>query len=248
MNKHGVDTSHVKVIEGVRTGVAVIIVESSNGENRILINPGANGLVVPAFFASPSEFLHPRPSIIVMQLEIPLETVLYVCREAKQNSIPVLLNPAPAIPLPASIYEDIAILVVNETEASMLSGIAIGSSEGEVIQHAHEAAGYFLSKGCPNVIVTLGALGAIVHIQGVEANPLIAHIPAVPTKVVDTTAAGDTFIGAVAVAAAKGWVVDEPSRDPQMLLNAVKYAVTASSWTVARKGTWDAMPRTEDLE
>lgn len=190
-----------------------------------------------------------------MQLETPLETVLYVCSEAKKRSIPVLLNPAPAIALPDSVYPDLELLVVNETEASILSGIALppNSDEDTVIGFAYAAGKWFNDRGCSAVIVTLGALGAVVRAirtDGIQVGDShMFHTKAVPAEVVDTTAAGDTFIGAVAVSLVRRWaagVVEDPQCS-EALLDAVEYAVKASAWTVAQKGTWDAMPRAEDV-
>lgn len=189
-----------------------------------------------------------------MQLETPLETVLYVCSEAKKRSIPVLLNPAPAIALPDSVYPDIELLVVNETEASILSGIALPSSSdiNTVIRFAYTAGKWFNDHGC-SVIVTLGALGAVARARAVRTDGVadlhVFYTKAVPAEVVDTTAAGDTFIGAIAVSLVRRWaagVVEDP-QCPEDLLDAVDYAVKASAWTVARKGTWDAMPTAEDV-
>lgn len=232
--------------------------ESSSGENRILVNPGANARVTPEFLSGKLDLEASKPALIVLQLEIPLETVLHVCREAKQHLVPVLLNPAPAIPLPESVYSDVTLLVVNETEASILSGIPVGQTDAEILQRAYEAADYFFTQGCRNTIVTLGALGAVVQSisgKGVLVNPKSthrAHIPALKTEVVDTTAAGDTFIGAISVALAKGWFTRNEKETPEvafaLLTYAVKTAVKASAWTVARKGTWNAMPKLENVE
>ncbi|KAF9506648.1 hypothetical protein BS47DRAFT_1352536 [Hydnum rufescens UP504] len=204
-----------------------------------------------------------------MQLESPLPTILDIISRYGQNNhspIPILLNPAPAppTPLPAWIYPYIYILVLNETEATILSG------------HSPPAE-FFISLGCPNVIITLGASGAIylcshpsftsIKPAGREVYPTIrkAHIPAAPIptpqgEVVDTTAAGDTFIGALAVSLVQSWAEIDASashehgnrtRDPEAGIEAldkgVHFAALAAAWTVARKGTWDAMPRREDL-
>lgn len=221
------------------------------------MNSGANATVLPTVLSN--DLFHEEdavfPALIVMQLETPLETVLYTCIEAKRRSIPVLLNPAPAIPLPDSVYSDITLLVVNETEAGILSGIPVGQNGNDIdtIESAYKAAEWFTERGCPNVIVTLGALGAIIYssafLSGGDSRRI--HVPAYKTKVVDTTAAGDTFIGAISVALARnriaGGIGHTREQDFDVLHRAVGFAVKASAWTVARKGTWDAMPRAADL-
>jgi len=231
-------------------------VEKSTGENRILVNSGANATVLPAvlsntlFHEDPSVF----PSLIVMQLETPLETVLYTCTEAKRSSIPVLLNPAPAIPLPDSVYSDVTVLVVNETEAGILSGILVAGendNDNDVIDSAYKAADWFAGRGCPNVIVTLGALGAVINSSTSSGGPRRTHVPACKANVVDTTAAGDTFIGAISAVIAGNWGPRGISRrreeDFDVLQKAVNFAVKAAAWTVARKGTWEAMPSATDV-
>lgn len=219
------------------------------------MNPGANATVLPPSLGPLLDSSHSKPSLIIMQLETPLETVLHVCQHATKFDVPVLLNPAPAIPLPDSIYPAVKLLVVNESEASLLSGVPVGSTDEEVVEQAYRAADVFTGRGCPNVIVTLGALGAVV--QCGTSSPMTAwrgaerlHIPAETVEVVDTTAAGDTFIGALAVTLARDWASSETrptSGSFDLLVNAVQYAIRASAWTVARKGTWDAMPTAGDL-
>jgi ribokinase len=276
MDAEHVDTADVRVVENQRTGVAVIIVrhllcrrwffghtqplriqvEKTTGENRILVNSGANAAVLPTVLSNTlfRAELSAYPSLIVMQLETPLETVLYACAKAKRRSIPVLLNPAPAIPLPDSIYTNVTLLVVNETEAAILSGVSVGGKDDEdTIESAYMAAEWFAGRGCPNVIVTLGALGAIIHSSTFSsgARPRRTHVPAYKANVVDTTAAGDTFIGAVSVAIAgncgKIGIYRRCEEDFNVLQKAVSFAVKAAAWTVARRGTWGAMPSAVDL-
>lgn len=190
-----------------------------------------------------------------MQLEIPLQTVLHVCSEASKNSIPVILNPAPAIELPASLYSNVELLIVNETEATILSDVVVSSESGSaaLVSDAHRAAAWFMSRGSQSVIITLGAFGVVVACME-NGNQESSWVPAVKVdEVVDTTAAGDTFIGAVAVSLARRWSgTDASSRNKleikfEHLVSAVEYAVKASAWTVARKGTWEAMPSAEDV-
>ena len=240
----------------------------TSGENRILISPGANATVLPSTLPRSllSESETQKPSLIIMQLETPLDTILHVCSHAKKLSIPVLLNPAPAIPLPATIYSDIGVIVVNESEAAMLTGIAFrdaptpgapGDEDQSYISVAFEAAAWFLNKGCNNVVVTLGALGAVWAFgstsDALSDSPWRGWVQAaeVIPAVVDTTAAGDTFVGALSTHLVRVWSsgkgLDHGLEGAKALQEAVKFAVSASAWTVARRGTWNAMPTSNDL-
>ncbi|KAG8880855.1 hypothetical protein FRB97_000365 [Tulasnella sp. 331] len=165
LKNHGVGTKDVKMVDGgVNTGVAVIIVEKDTGENRIMIDPGANKTVVPyaiphsAEECIPNHLFQPttRPDLIVMQLEIPLDTVMKTIDHAATASIPVpvLLNPAPAQELPPGVYPKVELLVVNETEAAILSGVDFFPShidsqkEDEVVLlKAREALAWFVQRG-----------------------------------------------------------------------------------------------------
>lgn len=236
----------------------------SSGENRILISPGANAQVLPDVL--PVDLFRPSAaesiSLIIMQLEIPLETVVYMSSEARELNIPVLLNPAPAIPLPESIYADIDILVVNESEAALLSGVVFPDppdlrpssdidrtipTQSDYIGRAHDAASWFSSRGCPNVIVTLGALGAVWYHRS-EKSGYVEAAKAEP-NVLDTTAAGDTFVGALSIFLVRKRITKRGNElnGSQMLEEAVRFAAKAAAWTVARKGTWNAMPKGDDL-
>ena len=186
-----------------------------------------------------------RPDLLLLQLEIPLSTVLDIIRKASSCSppIPVLFNPAPAVPLPDSIYPLIDILVVNESEASILSGVQFpdeNTAEGLtallIESKAFEAVTWFATKGAQDVVITLGAFGAVYYSSKHKS---MKRVPAPSVQVVDTTAAGDTFIGALAV---QRIMVLENS-----LEETVQYAVRAASWTVQRTGTWEAMPTWNDM-
>lgn len=179
------------------------------------------------------------PRLLILQLECPLRTVLLVIERAstQSNPIPVLLNPAPAVELPDWIYKAVEILVLNETEAAMLSGLPLDfTSETVMRDSALNVAKLFRTKGCAVVIVTLGAHGAVFTSVSEEG-----WLPAEKVAVVDTTGAGDTFIGAFAVE----WVlgVGKDSR----LADCVAFANRAAAWSVGRRGTWGAVPKREDL-
>jgi len=220
-------------------------VEQATGENRIMISDGANGLtgtirsaIPPHLFASRT-----RPNIIVMQLEIPLHTVIHVIDAASEAGIPVMLNPAPASEsLPQRLYKNIEVLVVNESEAATLTGLDLSATtaleRGVLPDKAVRATGWFARAGSRHVVVTLGDLGAVFRQHG-EGEGIVKHIHAhKPEKVVDTTAAGDTFIGALAVS----YVAQMRDNRSFSLETAVRQAIHAATWTVERRGTWEAMP------
>ena len=223
----GIDTSAISVSNTAKTGVAIIIVEEATGENRILLSPNANFTLTPEMFREP---LSPKPSLLVMQLEIPLATVLQILKVAQAENVPVLLNPAPAVRLPEEAYKSITHLIVNETEAAILSSI----SESEVIEpNLPKIAQRFLDLGTQNVLITLGAKG-VYYANSKGSNGLV---PARKVKVVDTTAAGDTFIGAYAVAILTG----------QDLASAVTRANKAAAITVERKGAQVSIPWQDEV-
>lgn len=141
--------TEIHQVTGQKTGVAVIIVETQTGDNRILLSPNANYWWQPDFI----RFADPLPSVIVMQLEIPLHVVLEVLMEAKKRGIDVVLNPAPAIHLPPDAYDGLQHLIMNETEAGILSGRTGSLLESSLLDKVSE---HFLSKGVTNVVITLG--------------------------------------------------------------------------------------------
>ncbi|KDQ14047.1 hypothetical protein BOTBODRAFT_33163 [Botryobasidium botryosum FD-172 SS1] len=252
LEAEGIDAKDVRAQEGEGTGVAVIIVEESTGENRILVNRGANALVLPSTL--PLYLFEPTtcPQLIVLQLEIPLETVLHIIHLAAQTTppIPVLLNPAPAIPLPEWVYAGVDVLVVNETEAAMLSGVPLnfgGSiSDEDVERLGVQAAERFMRNGSRTVVITLGNRGALL-VSSDRGEVRSVLVRAREVQAVDTTGAGDVFVGALAVKLVEHWREEGPD-DWAALQDAVRYAVRAGTWAVSKKGTWDAVPRQEDIE
>ncbi|KAK3077476.1 hypothetical protein LTS18_010163, partial [Coniosporium uncinatum] len=151
LNADGVDTSGVRVLEGQKTGTAVIIVEEEKGENRILINAGANGTM-----SERDEVLVDEMDVVVFQLEIPQEAVVHNVGLAKAAGSQVILNPAPAVPLADSLLSHIDHLIMNESEAAMLSG---RSDELSAADDLDPVAADFISKGVDVVIITLGGDG-----------------------------------------------------------------------------------------
>jgi len=181
-----IDTSHVWVTPGVSSGVAPIFVESS-GQNRILVVKGANDCLKPADIDRAADLLG-TADCIVLQLEIPLETVYYTLRFARERGIRAILNPAPGQPLDLAAAGNADYVVPNETEGEALAGMPVGS-----LDEARTCAEKLLAGGLRRVIVTLGANGALC--AGADG---MRHVAPFQVDAVDTTGAGDAFIGSFA--------------------------------------------------
>ncbi|RBR15668.1 uncharacterized protein FIESC28_07309 [Fusarium coffeatum] len=231
LKSYDVGTDSIIVNKDGQSGIAMIIVDEPTGQNRIILSPGANNSLKPSQF---ERIPGPTPALLIMQLEIPLETVIQAFEAAKAMGTPVLLNPAPAQTLPEEIYQGLAHLILNETEAALLSNK--DESEFESTAVVEQAAADFLAKGVRNVVITLGGRGAY------YANDTGAKgfIPAQKVNVVDTTAAGDTFIGSYAVKVALSETFD--------IEKAVRSGIRASSYTVARRGAQVSIPWKNELE
>lgn len=226
----GVDASEVTIKDDVETGVAVVLVEEITGENRILLSAGANYSLAPTQFQTIS---NPVPSLIILQLEIPVLTTLEILRAARTHGVEVLLNPAPAVELPHEAYIDLAHLVVNETEAAILSGYSVEDIEEE--GNLPAVAKAFHDRGAKNVLITLGARG-VFYSSLPGGHGLIR---ARKVDVVDTTAAGDTFVGAYALEIVKrGFDVE----------TAVRKANAAAEKTIGKKGAQISIPWANELE
>ncbi|ESZ98593.1 hypothetical protein SBOR_1043 [Sclerotinia borealis F-4128] len=233
-----IDTTSIQTIPFQSTGVAVILVESESGENRILLSPGANHSLQPSAFTHPTTLGTPHPSLLVLQLEIPIPAVLQILATAQKANIPVLLNPAPAVPLPLEAYPSITHLILNETEAAILSSRSISVVEDPSFDW-RTITNEFLSRGVKTVIVTLGSKGAIF-----ATGDVYEHVPAEENvKVVDTTAAGDTFVGAYAVE-----LVRNVDADADVMLAAVAKACKAAARTVEKEGAQSAIPWADEVE
>jgi len=190
--KLGIDAAHVKQIEGVSSGVAPIFVEP-NGQNRIFVVKGANDLLKPADVDAASDVLK-TVDCIVLQFEIPLETVYYSVGFARKNGIRCIVNPAPAQPVDLNALSGLDYFVPNESEAETITGMPVRN-----VEDAKKRAEKLLSGGIKRVILTLGANGSLLAgRQGME------HIPAFSVKSADSTGAGDAFIGSFAVFLAEG--------------------------------------------
>ncbi len=190
--KLGIDATHVKQIEGVSSGVAPIFVEP-NGQNRIWVVKGANDLLKPADVEAAADLLK-TVDCIVLQFEIPLETVYYSVSFARKNGIRCIVNPAPAQPADMNALAGLDYFVPNESEAETITGMPVRN-----VDEAKKCAEKLLSAGVKRVIITLGANGSLLASrEGME------HIAAFSVKSVDSTGAGDAFIGSFAVFLGEG--------------------------------------------
>ncbi|CAM1511431.1 Fc.00g089440.m01.CDS01 [Cosmosporella sp. VM-42] len=231
---YGVDVSGVAVREDQKSGIAIIVVDEPDGQNRIILSPEANHSLKPSDFET---LPGPKPNLLIMQLEIPFDTVMQALKAAKKAGVPVLLNPAPAQKLPCEAYRGLAHLVVNETEAALLAGV-----DEEKLNNFFglcDVGDYFIAKGVQNVIITLGGRG----VYFVDKAGKSGLLPATKTTVVDTTAAGDTFVGSYALAA-----VAAAGGDDFELEAAVAEANQAAAKTVSRKGAQVSIPWKDELD
>jgi ribokinase len=190
--KLGIDATHVKQIEGVSSGVAPIFVEP-NGQNRIIVVKGANDLLKPADVDAASDLLK-TVDCMVLQFEIPLETVYDSVSFARKNGIRCIVNPAPAQPVDLAALAGLDYFVPNETEAENISSMPVRN-----VEDARKCAEKLLSGGVKRVILTLGANGSLL-----AGRDSMEHIPAFPMKSIDSTGAGDAFIGSFAVFLGEG--------------------------------------------
>mgnify|MGYP006271261387 CR=1 FL=1 len=217
--RHGVDTTHITRVPGVSSGVAAIWVDADS-QNRILIVPGANDHLLPADVEAAADALR-GCGMIILQLEIPMDTVYAAIDFGNANGIPVLLNPAPASTELDSAYAcRCDYFVPNETELEILTGMPVGNDD-----EIAAAAASLLARGLQHLIVTLGDKG-VLWLHGESR----LHISAPRVRAVDTTGAGDAFIGCFAAALARGSGVEPALRE------AVRYA----SHAVTGKGTQTA--------
>jgi ribokinase len=198
--KHGIDATHVKQIEGVSSGVAPIFVEP-NGQNRIFVVKGANDLLKPADVDAAADLLK-SVDCMVLQFEIPLETVYYSVGFARRNGIRCIVNPAPAQPVDLKALAGLDYFVPNESEAETITGMPVRN-----VEDAKKCAKKLLAGSINRVILTLGANGSLLAGRdGME------HVPAFSVKSVDSTGAGDAFIGSFAVFLGEGLAEREAVR------------------------------------
>lgn len=222
----GIDTQHLHRIAGVSTGVAMILVDDA-GQNCIALAAGANA-ALSIEHVDAAKALIQGAGMLVCQLESPLPVVQHGIALARAAGVPVLLNPAPMQALPPDLLTQVDILVPNETEAAALLGIAPGAGFD-----AAAAATRLRELGPRTVIVTLGASGVRLASDGIDD----MHLEPPRVRAVDTTGAGDTFIGAYAAARCEG----------ASLIDAIEFAQQAAAISVTRAGALAAMPRRGEL-
>jgi len=222
----GIDTTHVRIIEGAPTGVATIFVEPG-GQNRIIVVKGANDRLTPADVDAAAADLR-RVDTIILQFEIPLETLYHTVRFARANKIRCIVNPAPAVAAHLADLMGADYFIPNETEAEAITGRPVSSPEDAVA-----CAAGLLQKGFQRVVITLGERGSLI------ASPAgHFHVPPFPVTSVDTTGAGDAFIGSFAVFLAE----DMPEQDA--LARANLYAALSTT----RVGTQKSFPTRADFD
>jgi ribokinase len=224
-NNEGINTDYIFSDEDSPSGIALITVDS-HGENCIVVASGANGLLSPKDIESAHAEIA-SGEILLMQLEIPIETVEYSAEFANKNNIKVILNPAPARALSDKLIKSTYIITPNESEAEILSGIKVKDLES-----ARKAAKIIHSKGANIVVITMGSKGSLILENG-EYH----HVEACKVTAVDTTAAGDTFSGALSVGLSEG----------KTIIEAVKFATNACAVTVTRMGAQSAIPYRKEL-
>ena len=223
--REGIDTQYIIKDPDLPSGVALITVDSA-GENIIVVAPGSNGNLLQEDIPE-SVFGSGNFDILLLQLEIPISTVEYSAVIAMKNNTRVILNPAPACQLPDNLLKHTWLMTPNETEAEIISGVKITD-----ISSAERAAVIIRERGVKNVIITLGEAGAYINSENFKG--LIPGIKVIP---VDTTAAGDVFNGALAVALAEGKDIRE----------SVVFANKAASISVTRLGAQASAPYRNEI-
>jgi ribokinase len=215
-----IDTVHLHTADDTSSGIAVITV-AADGANTIVVSPGANAALTPGHVDLAQGAIG-AAGMLICQLEVPLDTVMHAISVAERLGTPVLLNPAPAQPLPDALYQQVGFIVLNETEAHLLTGVSVDGRAS-----AREAAARLRAKGVETVIVTLGAEGVWYATSGEEG-----HLPAPRVEAIDTTAAGDTFVGGFAAERVRGASIRE----------AIDFGQRAAALSVTRQGAQASIP------
>jgi ribokinase len=224
--KEGIDISGIQRDHYQPSGVALITVDDK-GENCIVVAPGANAALTPADIDEVKEKIE-NASLLLVQLETPIETVEHVANIASSKKIKFILNPAPAAKLADELLKRISVITPNQKETEMLTGIKVNDQSS-----AKQAANFLRGKGIETVIITMGAAGAFVLHEN-----KYSMIPGHKVNVVDTTAAGDVFNGALVVALSEGKMMNE----------AVTFACKAAAISVTRLGAQASAPNREEVE
>lgn len=221
--KNGINIEYLSQIGDSSTGVALIFVDSS-GENCIAVAPGANAKLTSDLI---DEKLIESADIVLMQMEIPYETVKDVALLAKKHNTKVMLNPAPARTLDEELMQCVDYLVVNESEANLISGLCIEKDGLETV------AKKLLKMGNKMIIITLGKDGSFIYSDSLKEKVSSYNVTAI-----DSTAAGDTFCGVLAVGISSGLEITE----------AVRFASAAAAISVTKLGAQDSIPVRDDIE
>lgn len=225
LEKDNIDTKFITKYDNESTGIAVVIINKS-GENEIVIIPGANNLLSENHINDADEIFY-NADIILLQQEIPSNVVEYVIEKAKKMDKKVILNFAPARYISDYFLQNLYMLVLNETETQYITGYEIKYDENIVTKAAED----LINKGVQNVIITLGAKGSFVYNKY-----FVGFIDSFPVQVVDTTAAGDTFVGALSVALQEDNIKE-----------AVIFASKAAAFSVGKKGAQMSMPYLDQI-
>ena len=225
--KDGIDTQYVTATDQAATGIAVITVDA-NGENTIVVASGANGLLASEDIRNAEPAIS-QADVLLMQLETPIEPLCTAAQMAHEKGKYVILNPAPApkTPLPSDLLRHIDLIIPNETEATSITGVEISD-----LQSAEWAMEAFKKMGAKDAMITLGEKGVLAYEDG-----KVKLFPAYKVQAIDTTAAGDTFCGALSVAICQG----------QGMKEAIAFANKAAAYTVQHEGAQCAMPHLNDL-
>jgi ribokinase len=223
---HGINTEHVVVDSVSPSGVALIMVDEA-GENCISVALGANAAMQKEDLDKARNDIK-QAAFVLVQLEIPLEVVEHLVSIAQEDDVKVILNPAPAQSLSESLLGSLYLITPNQSEAELLTGVKVHDEVS-----ARKAALHLIDKGLSIVIITMGSKGAYVLGQGVDQ-----LIPSIQVKVVDTTAAGDTFNGALVVGLTEG----------MPLIDAVIFANKAAAFSVTKLGAQASAPTVKDFD
>ncbi|GAB1416680.1 ribokinase [Paludibacter sp.] len=218
-------TDYIFSDQDLTSGVALIMVDR-NGENCIVVASGANGSLSPKDIDKAKDIIE-SADILLMQLEIPIETVEYAAKIASNKGVKVVLNPAPAAFLSNELLKCLYAIIPNKTEAEMLSGIKVNG-----LDTAKQAADIISAKGVDVVVITLGSKGSLI-----KEGDRYTYVEAEKVEAVDTTAAGDTFCGSFCVGVSEGLSIED----------AVKMATKAAAITVTREGAQAAIPYRSEI-